>query len=121
MTSKNGVFSEKNEFYSNLKQSPVSDEEYECPNFLFHKLKMRNLSDMNDLYNFQDTCLLCNIIENRFETMHKMYGFNSRRCNSTSTLSGCIERNLSKVIVALPGNKEDMMLFEKTLTGGLLV
>ena len=53
--------------------------------------------------------------------MHKMYGFNSRRCNSTSTLSGCIERNLSKVIVTLPGNKEDMMLFEKTLTGGLLV
>lgn len=31
-----------------------------------------------------------------------MYGFNPRRCNSASTLSCCIESELSKVIIALP-------------------
>ena len=25
---------------------------------------MRSLSDMNDSYNFQDTCFLCEVIEN---------------------------------------------------------
>ena len=28
---------------------------------------MRNLVDMNDLYNAQDVILLCKIIENRFQ------------------------------------------------------
>ena len=31
---------------------------------LYLTLKMRNLSDENDLYSFQDACLLCKIVEN---------------------------------------------------------
>ena len=72
----NKSFFEVSEFYSELKQSNISETEYENSKFLYQTLKMRNLSDMSDLYNFQDTCLLYEIIENRFETMHKMYGFN---------------------------------------------
>ena len=53
---------------------------------------MRNLGDMNDLYNAQDVILLGEIAENRFQLMHELYGFNPRRCNSASTLNGCIER-----------------------------
>lgn len=33
---------------------------------------MRNLSDMNGLYNAQDVILLCEIIENRFQYMISM-------------------------------------------------
>ena len=79
---------------------------------------MRNLGDMNDLYNMQDVILLCEIIENRFEKMHKKFGFNPRKCNSASTLSGCIQRNQSKVILTLPTNYEHAEIFEKTLIGG---
>ena len=79
---------------------------------------MRNLSGMNDLCNFQDTCILCEIIEDCFETMRKMYGLNPRAYNLAGTSSGCIERNLSSVIIGLPINKEDMEIFEETLTGG---
>ena len=50
---------------------------------------MRNLGDMNDLYNAQDVALLCEIAENRFQFMHDQYGFNLRQCNSA--VSGCIE------------------------------
>ena len=49
---------------------------------------MKNLGDMNDLYNAQDVILLTEIVENRFQTMYKTYGFNPRKCNSASTLSG---------------------------------
>ena len=79
---------------------------------------MRNLGDMNDLYNMQDVFLLCEIIENRFEKMHKKFGFNLRKCNSASTLSGCVQRNQSKVIIALPTNYEHAEIFGKTLIGG---
>ena len=79
---------------------------------------MRNLGDMNDLYNMQDVILLCEIIENRFEKMHKNFGFNPRKCNSASTLSGCVQRNKSKVIITLPTKYEHAEIFEKTLVGG---
>ena len=58
-------FYEHTEFYSSLKQSNVSFSEYENAKYLFKTLKMRNLGDMNDLYNFQDVILLCEIIENK--------------------------------------------------------
>lgn len=37
----------------------------------------------------------------------------------TNSLSGCIEKDISKVIIALPANKTVMEIFEKTLTDGV--
>ena len=45
--------------------------------------------------------------------MYDKYGFNPRKFNSTSTLSGRIERDLSKVIIALPTSNEVVEGFEK--------
>ena len=45
-------------------------------------------------------------------------GYNLRKCNSASTLSSFIEREMSKVIIALPTTNEFINLFEQTLTGG---
>ena len=59
------------EFYSSLKQSNVSQLEWENAKYLYETLKMRNLGDMNDLYNAQDVILLCEIIENRFQKMYE--------------------------------------------------
>ena len=106
------------EFYSSLKQSNVSLAEYENAKYLYQTLKMRNLGDINDLYNAQDVILLCEIIENRFQQMYERYGYNPRKCNSASTLSGCVQRGLSKVIITLPTNIEHAEIFEKSLIGG---
>ena len=70
----------------------MSDSDYESSFYLYKTLKKRALGDMNDLYNAQDVVLLCEIRENSFQFMHDQYGFNQRKCNSASTLSGCIER-----------------------------
>ena len=75
---------------------------------------MRNLGDINDLYNAQDVNLLCEIGENRFQFMRDRYGFNLRKCNSASTLSGCIEREIFHVIIALPTSNELIYIFEQT-------
>ena len=95
-------FFDHTEFYSSLKQATVSKEEYENCKFLYQKLKMRNLGDLNDLYNVQDVILFCELIENRFQLMHEKFGFNPRKINSASTLSTCVQRDQSKVLIALP-------------------
>lgn len=59
---------------------------------------------MNNLYNFQDTIVLCEVFESGATLIQEKYGFNPRKCNSASTLSECIHRNISKVIVALLTN-----------------
>ena len=61
---------------------------------------------MNDLYTVEDVILFCEIAENRFQFMHDQYGFNPRKCNSASTLSSCIEKEMSCVIIALPTSNE---------------
>ena len=111
-------FWQKTEFYSKLKQKAVDDDEFENSKFLYQTLKMQRLGDLNDLYNAQDVILLSELIENRFQLMQDRYGFNPRKCNSASALSGCIERKMSKIIIAHPTNAEHVEIFEKTATGG---
>ena len=111
-------FFSKDEFFSTLKGKNVNDECYENAKQLFILLKMRDLSDLNDLYNAQDVIILLEIIENRFQTMQDKKGYNPRIINSASKLSGCIQREKSKCILALPINNTQMEIFEKTLCGG---
>ena len=118
LTPEDGIFFEKCEFCSDLKQKSVNDEDYESSIYLYTTSKMRNLGDKNDLCNTQDVILLCEIIENRFQLKHDRYGFNPRKCNSASSLSGSIERDLAKVLVALPTTTKIIDIFEQTLTGG---
>ena len=77
---------------------------------------MRNLIDMNDIYNVQDVILSCKIMKSRFEVMYQKHFHNPRKCNWASSLSGCIQRDLSKVIIALPTSSSMVEIFEKTLT-----
>ena len=62
----NENFFEMAEFYSEIKQKSVSIEDYKNSKYLYLTLKMRNLSDMYDLYNLRDVILLCELFKNRF-------------------------------------------------------
>ena len=41
----------KTEFFTELKLIVVDNGSYENSKYLYHSLKMRNLGDLNDLYN----------------------------------------------------------------------
>ena len=69
-------FWEKTEFFSELKQSAVNNDDYENSKYLYQTLNMGNVGDLNDLYNTQDVILLTEITESRFEAMKNTYGFN---------------------------------------------
>ena len=62
-------FWEKSEFFSELKLSAVNDKDYENYKYLYPTLKMRNVVDLNDLYNTQDVILSSGIIESQFQAM----------------------------------------------------
>ena len=111
-------FWEKSEFFSELKQSAVNDKDYKNSKYLYQTLKMRNLGDLNDLYNTQDVILLSEIIESRFQAVQNTYGFNPRKYNSASSMSGCIKREMSKIIFALPTKYDHVEIFEESVIGG---
>ena len=81
-------------------------------------MKMENLCELNKLYNFQDTITLCEISESRANILKEKFKFNSRKCNSASSFSGCVHRYKSKCCFALLKSSEIAKLFEKTLIGG---
>ena len=60
---------------------------------------MRNLSDLNDLYNVQDVIILLEMMENRFQSMQEESCYNPRIINLASKLSGCIQREQTKSCV----------------------
>ena len=66
----------KDEFFSTLKGKNVDDESYENAKKLFILLKMRNLSNLNDLYNAQEVIILLETIENIFQSMQDKSGYN---------------------------------------------
>ena len=96
----------KTEFFSQLKQSAINDEDYENSKYLYQTLKMRNLRDLNDLYNTQDVILLTEIFESRFEAMKNTYDFNPRKYNSASSMNGCIvlKEKCQKLFLVCPQN-----------------
>ena len=78
---------------------------------------MKNLRDLNDLYNAKDVILLTEIIESRFQAMQYTYGFNPGKCNSASSISGCIEREMPKTILTPPTKLEHAEIFQQTVIG----
>ena len=112
------TFAKKQIFFSELKLSAVHDEDYENSKYLYQTLQMRNLGDLNDLYNAQDVILLTEIIESRFQAMQDTHDFNPRKCNSASSMSSCIEREMPKIILALPTKYEHVEIFKETVIGG---
>ena len=117
----NEKFFTKTTFYRSLKKTMVADQEYEDVKKLFSVMKMSNLSNLNALYNFQDTIIFAEIFENRANIMHEKFRYNPLKCSSASTLSGAIQRHHSKVILSFPINADITELMEKTLIGGMSI
>ena len=95
-------------FYSSLKDEIMTNEEYENEKKNYQTMKLTDLGELNKIYNFQDTIILCEIFEQHSEQLQKLFKFNLRKCNS-------VIRDQSKCLIALP--VEHARVFEKTLIG----
>ena len=117
ITPKDEFFDQK-DFYSSLKEKDISDEEYENVKKNFKLLRLETLGDMNRIYSFQDTLILCEIFEQRSVLLEKLFKFNPRKCNSASSFSGYVHRNKSKCNIVMPTDAKKIRVFENTLIGG---
>ena len=104
-------------FNSSLKDSVISDKEYEAAKKFYNLLNLDNLGKLNKLYNFQDTVILTELFEQISNRLQERFKFNPRKCNSASSFCGCVHRGISKYFIALPTNSEHTILLEKTLIG----
>ena len=109
------------QFWFRLKGGLIFEKEYEAVKKLYLTLKLENLGELNKLYNFQDTIILCENFESRAAHLQKIFKFNAQKCNSASSFSGCVHRDKSKCFIALPTNSEKVKLLKQTLIGGLVV
>ena len=106
------------QFYSSLKETMITNEDYETVKKFYQTMQLKSLGELNKLCNFQDTIILCEISESRASQLQKLFKFNPRKCNSASSFSGCVHRDKSKCLIALPTEAEHVRVFEKTLIGG---
>ena len=112
-----GEFFSKIEFYSTLMDEIIGEVDCENMRKFWRTMRLKKLPELNDIYNFQDTIILCKIFENRAKDMTRRFSYNPRKCTSASSLSGCIHLFFSKAIIALPTQTEIVELFEKALIG----
>ena len=58
-------------FYSSLKETVITTDDYKSVKKLYQTMKLENSGELNKLYNFQDTIILCKIFENRSHQLTK--------------------------------------------------
>ena len=51
--------------------------------------------------------------------MQDTYEFNPRKCNSANSVSRYIEREMSRIIIALATKYDHAEIFDHTVTGGI--
>ena len=79
-------FFKHSDFYLSLKEKNITLEEHENVKKFFTILRLKTLGDLNRIYNFQDTAIMCEIFEQRSSLLQKLFKFNARKCNSASSL-----------------------------------
>ena len=70
------------------------------------------LSELNDIYNFQDTIILCKIFESRAIKMIQKFPY-----NLDQFIQKVYSQIFSKAIIALPTRAEIVDLFQQTIIG----
>ena len=111
-------FFDEHLFCSSLKDHQISSEYYQNVKKFYTPMKLKNLGELNRIFNFQDTIILCKIFERRSELLKEIFKYNPKKCNSASSFSGCVHCNKSKCSIALPTDAEFVRVFEKTVIVG---
>ena len=61
------------QFYSSMEDSTISDKDYKNVKQFYTVLKLKNLGELNHIYSFQDTIILCEKFEQRFSRLQEIF------------------------------------------------
>ena len=114
-----GFFFLPHQFYCSLKETIISKEDYDLVKKFYQTMKLKNLGELNKLYNFQDIIILYEIFENRSSQLYKSSLNITRESVIPQVFLVVVSTETkSKCLIALPTAAEHVRVFEKTLIGG---
>ena len=109
----------KEAFYSNIKKSDISDEDYYHACNVYRTLKLRNLGEYSDLYLKTDVLLLSDIFENFRTISLRDYDLDPCHFYSAPGLSWAAMLLMTKVNLELITEIDDLLLWERACRGGV--
>ena len=119
MTSKRDSLPPKEDYYSMLRQSGVSDTDYNYANEIYIRYGMENIEEFNEFYNVMDSIITSVFIG---ETANKLYdetGIEIRSCSSMSQFSGIAMLLKSKETPQLPNSLPMYEMITRGIRAGL--
>lgn len=81
--------------YSSLKDTKLSNKEYENVKSFYKTVKLKNLGDLSKIYNFQYAIIICEILEQRSSHLQELFKYNAHECISASSFNDCVHINVS--------------------------
>ena len=109
----------KEAFYSEIKKSHISDEDYYHACSVYRRLNISNLGDYSDLYLKTDVLLLTDIFENFRNISLRDYRLDPCHFYSAPGLSWSAMLLMTKVNLELITDMDDLLLWERGCRGGI--
>ena len=109
----------KVDFYSEIKKSHISDEDYHHACNVFQRLNISNLGEYSDLYLKTDVLLLTDIFENFRNIAIRDYQLDPCHFYSAPGLSWAAMLLMIKVNLELITDMDDLLLWERACRGGV--
>ena len=106
-------------FFSSLKDSGISEKEYQRANGVWNTFKMNTLGDYHDLYLKTDVLLLADVFEKFIKTCLNYYGLDSYHYFSVPGLSWDAMLRMTKIELEAISDIDFHLFIEKGMRGGI--
>ena len=109
----------KENFFSSLNQTNITDEDYEHAKIVWKKFNISNLGEYHDMYVNLDSSLLADVFQTFRKTIHDTYGLDAAHFISIPGLAWSAALKETKIKLKLFENTEDYQFFERGIRGGM--
>jgi len=109
------------DFYNKLRESHITEEEYERAKNLFRLAKCKSIRDYMVVYLLTDVLLLAEVFVNFRETMSRQYKLDPAQFTTISAYAESVALYTSKIKLDLITDIELYFLFESQIRGGLTI
>ena len=105
-------------FISSLKMKNIDESDYENVKKIWNVFQLRNLDDLNALYNASDVIIMANVVNKRLHKLFHLFGYEPKHFASTTGFSSAALAKHSRQIITNPQNNDVLMAFENAVRGG---
>lgn len=109
----------KEQFYNNLTESHISDEDYQFANKVWNEFNIKTLGEYSDLYMKTDILLLADVFEHFRETCYSIYKLDPAHYYTAPGLSFDAMLKYTQVRIELLTDVDMLLFVERGIRGGI--